>query len=100
MQEQSEPIDRPFPGARPQVPGARGGAGAETSRQLPLDARQQKSAQGWTATFTVRAEHVTVSKRVVVREEAVLRRRADERIARLEGEVRREVLRVDAHHTP
>src|ERR671933_163409 len=92
--------DRPFPGAHSQVPGAHAPP-AETSatlpanpRRLPLGAARSRSRQGWVIRLPVRAEEVTVTKEVVVRERVVLRRREPDDIAPVEATVRRERLQV------
>ncbi|HZB96981.1 MAG TPA: DUF2382 domain-containing protein [Candidatus Sulfotelmatobacter sp.] len=99
LPESSSP-DRPFPGAHSQVPGAHGlseetpATPTTTARRLPLGAARSRSRQGWVIRFPVRAEQVTVTKEVVVRERVVLRRREIGDIAPVEATVRRERLQV------
>ena len=98
---ESDVTDRPFPGAHSQVPGARTpSADASTAaraqpRLLPLEAVRDRSDKGWVVRLRVRAEHVTVSKEVVVTERVVLRRGVVDDVVRLEAVVRREQLKVD-----
>jgi hypothetical protein len=92
--------DRPFPGAHPQVPHGSGSADASTSAPsgpawLPLDAVHERSEQGWVVRIPVRAEHVTVSKEVVISERVVLRRNWVRDVAHVEAAVQREQLRVE-----
>ena len=95
LPESSSP-DRPFPGARSQVPGAHAPSmeTPATTRRLPLDAARSRSGQGWVIRLPVRAEEVMVTKEVVVRERVVLRRRELDDVARVEATVRRERLQV------
>src|SRR5689334_4254174 len=93
---QSEPIDRPFPGAHSQVPGTRGEPEARALDSLPLEATQSRSGERWTVRLPVRAEQVRVSKQVVVCERVLVHRRAVEDVAHVEDQVRREVLRVES----
>lgn len=93
---QLEPIDRPFPGARPQVPGTRGEPAARALDSLPLEATQAGTEQHWTVRLPVRAEQVSVSKQVVIRERVVVRRRAVEELAQIDDQVAREVLRLES----
>ena len=99
LPESSSP-DRPFPGAHSQVPGAHAPS-AETAatppatpRRLPLDATRSRSGQGWVIRLPARAEEVTVTREVVVRERVVLRRREADEVARVEATIRRERLQV------
>ena len=62
---------------------------------LPLEATQSRTDRCWTVRLPVRREQVSVSKRVVVRERVVVHRRAVEDVARVEGQVSREVLRLE-----
>jgi uncharacterized protein (TIGR02271 family) len=62
---------------------------------LPLQATQTRTEQRWTVRLPVRAEQVNVSKQVVVRERVLVHRRAIEDVARVEGQVSREVLRLE-----
>jgi Domain of unknown function (DUF2382) len=98
---ESDVPDRPFPGAHSQVPGART-TSAETStsvpaqrRLLPLEAVTDRSDKGWVVRLRVRAEHVTVSKELVVTERVVLRRGVVDDVVRLDAVVQREMLRLD-----
>ena len=92
--------DRPFPGAHSAVPGRQtlpatpddAVAGARTT--LPLEAVASPAGQGWGIRLAVRAEHVTVSKEVVVFERVVVRRLEAADVARVDAEVRREELRT------
>ena len=95
LPESSSP-DRPFPGAHSQVSGAHA-LSAETpasTQRLRLGAARSRSGQGWVIRLPVRAEQVTVTKEVVVRERVVLRRREAEDLVRAEATVRRERLQV------
>ena len=88
--------DRPFPGAHPQVAGAY----VESPERLatagpPLEVARAPSGQGWVIRIPVRAERVTLSKQVVVRERVVIRQREVREIAQLDATVRREQLRVE-----
>ena len=93
--------DRPFPGAHSQVPGARHSPpdepppGSATARMLPLEATRTVDGKGWLIRLPVRAEHVTVSKKVVVCERVSVRRQLVPELARVEAEIRRERLRLD-----
>jgi hypothetical protein len=95
--------DQPFPGAHSQVPGAHSGesdllpAGAPASTRLPLQASAARSDKGWTIRLPVRAEHVTVSKRVVVRERVVIGRETFTEAQRVRADVRREEARLTTH---
>src|SRR5438128_7448498 len=97
--ESSTP-DRPFAGAHSAVPGARSLPTASSElasggrRTLPLEAVPYGSPQGWAVRLAVRAEQVTVSKDVVVRERAVVRRAEVADVAQVGAEVRREELRT------
>jgi stress response protein YsnF len=102
----TEPIDRAFPGAHSQVPGAHSDSARAPLAPPPLDATQTRTEQGWTVRLPVRAEQVRVSKEVVIRERVVVRRRAVEDLARVEGKISREVLHlqtdgaVEVEHRP
>jgi hypothetical protein len=92
--------DRPFPGARSQVRHAFGEAdasapGTARTASLPLDARSERSAQGWVVRLRVRAEHVTVSKEVVISERVVLKRNVVDDVEHAEAVIHREQLRVE-----
>ena len=97
--ESSTP-DRPFAGAHSTVPGARSLPTASSElasggrRTLPLEAVPSASPRGWAVRLAVRAEQVTVSKDLVVRERAVVRRTEVADVALMEAEVRREELRT------
>ena len=97
----SFPPDRPFPGALSQVPRLHAesddvpATAAASWEQLPLEASRTPIGLGWTIRLPVRAEHVTITKEVVVREAVVLRRREVDDVARLDATVRREELRVE-----
>jgi stress response protein YsnF len=98
----ASPPDRPFPGAHSQVPGAFARA-AETpttqsagpSRQLVLEATLEPAGWGLDIRLPVRAEHVTITKEVVVHERVVLWRREMSEVVRLDTTVRREELRIE-----
>jgi hypothetical protein len=98
---ESDVPDRPFPGARSQVPGARTtSAGASTAvptppRLLPLEAVRDRSDKGWVVRLRVGAEHVTVRKAVVASERVVLRQAVVDDVVRLDAVVQREQLRLD-----
>lgn len=62
---------------------------------LPLEAMQSRTDQRWTVRLPVRAEQVSVSKQVIVRERVVVHRRTVEDVARVDGQVSREVLRLE-----
>ena len=97
MPPESQAPDRPFPGAHSQVPGAHEqGVAVPPPAALKLEARRVSAGPGWAVRLPVRAEQVTVSKAVVVRERVVVRRRRLQGMAQVETEVRRERLRVDA----
>jgi hypothetical protein len=91
--------DRPFPGAHSAVPGRftllfrseESSGGRDT---LPIETVPISTAHGWSIRLPVRAERVTVSKDVVVRERVVVRRREIADVAHMEAEVRREELRT------
>ncbi len=109
---ESSPADRPFPGARPQVPQLHAQAADEPAtaaaapEQLPLEAAVASTGLDWIIRLPVRAEHVTITREVVVRETVVLRRRQVDDIARVDATVQREQLRVEtegqveAHRPP
>jgi Domain of unknown function (DUF2382) len=98
--------DQPFPGAQSQVPGAHSGesdllaAGEAGSTRLPLEVTAARSDQGWTIHLPVRAEHVTVSKRVFVRERVILHRNSVSDVQHVRTEIRREQLRVSTEGDP
>lgn len=92
---ESEASDRPFPGAHSQVPGARQEPDSASRHAIPLEASPVRNAQGWTIQLHVRAEQVHVSKRTVTRERVTVRRGVVQESVRLEGQVSREVLRVE-----
>ncbi|MCA1647610.1 MAG: DUF2382 domain-containing protein [Chloroflexi bacterium] len=97
---ESQAPDRPFAGAHSAVPGthslpttgADSSAGGRTT--LPLEAAPSTAGRGWAIRLAVRAEHITVSKEVVVRERVVVRRRAVADVARVVADVGREELRT------
>ena len=63
-------------------------------RTLPLAAVPATSPRGWAVRLAVRAEQVTVSKDLVVRERAVVRRAEVAVVAHVDAEVRREELQT------
>lgn len=97
--ESSAP-DRPFPGSHSAVPGTQtlpalsDKSGAAAWRMLSLEATPASVAHGRSICLPVRAEHVTVSKDVVVHERVVVRRRNASDVTRVDAEVRREELRT------
>jgi hypothetical protein len=97
----TSPADGPFPGTHSQVPGAFARAGEAPAtpsggplRQLALEATPEPNGWGWSIRLPVRAEQLTVTKQVVVRERVVLRRREVSEVAHLDTTVRREELRI------
>jgi stress response protein YsnF len=98
---QADESDRPFPGAHSQVPHRH----ADTDdpkrmpRALPLEATPVLRQLGWSIRLPVRAEGVVVEKQVVVSERVVVRRRERNDLARIDGRVRREQLKVDVEGT-
>ena len=95
---ESEAPDRPFPGARSQVPGVRHPELSEPAggrEALPLDVSPQPAGEGWQLRVPLRAEQVTVSKQVVVRERVAIARRRVGETQDIDVTVRRERLRVE-----
>ena len=109
MTEPLPPEEAPFPGARSQVPGYHNPEQAEErapnlppltnddaagrpGRALPLEATVSASGQTRLFRFPVRAEHVTVSKAVVVREQVRIRQIRRQQLERVSGTVKREVM--------
>jgi stress response protein YsnF len=99
--------DRPFPGARSQVPGARHepataaaprdpDARRPASSSLPLESAEVRSDGGWSVRLPVRAEQISVDKQVVVYERVQVRRHDVQDQARLQSSVRTEELRLAA----
>jgi Domain of unknown function (DUF2382) len=89
--------DRPRPGG--QEPGDHGESAASPTasaapRALPLEAARAPAGRGWAIRLPVRAEQVSVTKQVIVRERVVLRRHQVGDVARPQITVRRERLRV------
>jgi len=97
---ESPATDRPLPGADSAVSGRhtlpfRSEESSTAGRNtLPLEAVPISTALGWSIRLPVRAERVTVSKEVVVRERVVVRRGKVADVAHVEAEVRREELRT------
>ncbi len=97
--ESSTP-DRPFPGARSQVPAFQSlpatpdDSSAGGRKTLPLEAVPISAAHGWSVRLTVRAEQVSVTNNVVAYEHVVVRRHEVADVARMEAKVRREELRT------
>lgn len=94
--------DRPFPGARPQVPGAHSGLPSHAEprapsppRPLPLGATRTVSERGWSLRLPVRSEEVTLSKRVVVTERVIVSPHRIPETTRVEALIRRERLRIE-----
>jgi hypothetical protein len=100
MSPEASTFDRPFPGARSQVPGFRYEESESTARQpgaalpLPLGACPLPRERGWTIRLRVRAEQIDVEKQVVVRERVAIRQRAVGGSAHLSADIRKEVLNV------
>ncbi|MDQ6673914.1 MAG: YsnF/AvaK domain-containing protein [Chloroflexota bacterium] len=100
MAPEPEAPDRPFPGARSQVPGLRyeGSEAAQrepaAQRSLELESTPTTSERGWSVRLPVRAEHISVDKQVVVYERVLVRRREIEDLAQVQGTVRKEEPRV------
>jgi hypothetical protein len=98
----SELPDRPFAGAHSQVPHASSGSADVSTRTagepaaLPLDALCERSQGGWTVRLRVHAEHITITKEVVVTERVVLRRNQIDDVLHIGAVVQREQLQVEA----
>ena len=67
---------------------------APTPDALPIEAAPEFADHAWSVRLPVRAEQITVSKQVVVRERVSLSRRRVDEIARVEAELRRQELRI------
>jgi stress response protein YsnF len=61
---------------------------------LSLEAHQESSPSGWTCVLPLRAEQITVEKRLVIRERIVVRTQAVEGTVRIEDAIQREQLQV------
>jgi len=100
MSLETSTFDRPFPGARSQVPGFRREESQDIARQprwalsLPLAASPLRRERGWTIRLQVRAEQIKVEKQVVVRERVRVRRRTAGGSTQFTTDVRKEVLKV------
>lgn len=99
----SEAAGRPFPGARSTVPGAHSlSPGGEPSsaagdrRTLPLQAAPGSAPTGWSIRLPVRAEEITVSRNVFVRERVLVRRERMADVEHVAADVRREELRTSS----
>jgi hypothetical protein len=98
--------DRPFPGARSQVPGRHEPTAAGAPRDpdaprpassaLPLESSEVRSDRGWSVRLPVRAEQVSVDKQVVVYERVQVGRHEVQDQVRLHANIRKEELRVAA----
>jgi len=64
---------------------------------LPLESIPELLPRGIVLRLPVRAEHVTVSKRTFVVEEAVVRAGSSRRVVHVEDSALREELAIDAH---
>jgi stress response protein YsnF len=102
MSLETSTFDRPFPGARSQVPDFRNDESESTARQpraarlLALGASPLPRERGWTIRLRVRAEQIQIEKQVVVRERVEVRRRAVGGSTRVTADIRKEVLDVQA----
>jgi stress response protein YsnF len=67
---------------------------------LPSEARIDRSESGWSIRLPVRREEVRLEKRTVVGERVVIRRARVPDVARIQGSINREELRVEAHESP
>ncbi len=99
MSPEPGPSDSPFPGARSQVPRTRE-EGSVAPRALPLEISAPTWEPGWTVRLPVRAEHITVAKRVVAYERVTVRTNEIGDLERLESTTRREELQVDVDGEP
>jgi uncharacterized protein (TIGR02271 family) len=98
VRPESDAPDAPFPGARPQVPVVR--LEVDTAPlSLPLEARLAHSTN-WGVRLPVRAEVVRIEKQVVVVEQVTALRHGIVDRARLDGNVRKEELRLEAEGEP
>ena len=91
----SQPLADAPPASQPTPEAPAQAAGAPGPFPLPLEAVGERSAQGFGVRMRVRAEHVTVSKAVVVSERVVVRRLVVGDVAHVAGVVRREQLRLE-----
>jgi stress response protein YsnF len=64
-------------------------------RPLPLEARVEPTAGGWSIRLPLRAEDVTVDKRTVVAETVTVRRGPVEEVMQRDETIRRERLRIE-----
>jgi uncharacterized protein (TIGR02271 family) len=61
---------------------------------MEIEDTPTSASSGWSLRLPVRAEHVTLSRQVVVCERVVVTRRRIEEVARVQAELRREELRT------
>ena len=64
---------------------------------LPLNADVVREQRGYRLSLPVRAEVISVSKRVVTAERVIVRRHPISETARVQTRVKREEVRVDVH---
>jgi stress response protein YsnF len=64
---------------------------------LPSEARIDRSESGWSIRLPLRREEVRLEKRTVVGERVVVRRARVSDVARIQGTIKREELRVEEH---
>jgi stress response protein YsnF len=94
MAAEASTSDKPFPGARSQVPDFRheeseSAAGQPgTAASLPLGASALPEEGGWSIRLRVRAEQIEVEKQFVVREQVEVRRRAVEGATHVTTDIR------------
>ena len=65
-----------------------------TPHVLPIEGTPTFADNAWSVRLPVRAEHISVSKHVVVRERVVVKRNRIAEVARVEAQLRREQLRA------
>jgi stress response protein YsnF len=91
---ESSASDQPFPRAHSLPAESADDPHAGADGVLPLEGVPSSAGQGWSVRLPIRAEQVTVSKDVVVRERVLVRRREVADVAHVEAEVRHEELRT------
>lgn len=67
---------------------------------LPSEARVERTDGGWSIRLPLRREEVRLEKRTVIGERLVIRRARVPDVARVQGDIKREQLRVDERSTP
>jgi len=104
MAAEASTTDKPFPGARSQVPDFRqeesdsAAPHTGTAASLPLGASALPEDGGWTIRLRVRAEQIEVERQVVVREHVKVRRQAVDDATHVTTNIRKEVLNVQVDY--